>query len=1566
MQASDFHLPDVLTAVRELSRRSLDVYRADPRHVLEHANLERDISRGGYSDRQIYELVQNGADEIENEGEGRIQVVLTDTHLYCANTGTPVSPQGVDTILHMSSSAKRGGKIGRFGVGMKSVLSVCDTPRFFSTSGSFGFDKQWSSQLIRSTVPVPPEQETPVLRMAQVLDDATERKRDRRLDALMEWASTVVVLPLKPGAGERLGGDLHNFPVHFQLFSAHVDTVVLEDARSGHHRLRVISQEARGDLHTIREQLDGKEVRTERWRVFSRDHSPSPEALEAAGDQHGRPTIRIAWAVPGKGVKNRSERGEFWAYFPTHYNTTLTGVLNAAWQTSPDRQNLQTSPFNTELIRAAAELIVDSVPKLVEADDPGTYLTLLTARGREAAQWADRQLSANVLDAAVVRASVPDQSGALREPKKLHLHPENLQPEWLRLWAKHPGRPRDWVHHSVEARDRRSRVRDIMERADKSAESVKNWLEALVSDGSPGASILALLIAADMKSKASAHAMEAAGARILLTEDGKLQAPQPGSVYRRVTASGTLQDGQKYVHPEVALDREAAKALSILGITEASAVGRLEAVLDIGFARYGDGDWAQFWELSRQAGGAPTVAAVRERCPGYRETIKVRCCDGRFRPLNACLLPGRIVPSDLSRDGHAAIDPRFHGPDMTVLKDLGAADIPALARVDQEAGWFADYFEYALGEFNSSLPAGARHVGPKAVVVEGSDTAGPLELLLGLSEEGRAAYACALPRHGVPHHWTVRRPTTGAQVSIASPIVWLIQQHVHLPTSQGLRRITESLAPELHTHGDLLPVAKIDSELAAALGLASKVHDIPSDAWRILFERLAASADDAVVGRAYALLAQATEGNADIPWPSHEDTRCRVGEDWASRSDGEIYVTHDRAKYRALKDHRLPALLAPTAGDTERMRDLWSMQDAELAIKEEIEHIPAGDPTPLFDVYPRLKQRLPHDADLRIVHCSSLARVVTTTSHGREEEPLAQTRVGSDVLLCGPEDELSVLKAVVAALGLRLDDSACRALLAQQVKDRENEKFVAVRREPDIARKLLLAVGVGRMRDRLPAGLLLTDEELRGAPADDLRVARLVMASYGDDVLRTLAPAFREAGFEDTPTQWVGGSRTRAFLRDYGFPASWAGDPDDTPLPTNFAVMGPTTVADLHDYQATVVSNMYRLLVQETPQRAMLSLPTGAGKTRVAAEATIRAMREGHLVGPVLWIAQSEELCEQAIATWEFLWPHLGSASKLHISRMRQGHYPEPFNDGHHLVVATDDTLVQRLADERYAWLRYAAAVIIDEAHFAIPKTYTKILDLLGIDQYKVSRPLIGLTATAYRGRNDEETRRLVKRFGERRLDFGAFDGDDENAAHRHLQRLGVLSKVEQRELPGGRVALDQAQVEKVLQNNGMRIPDDVTKKLADDVSRTRRIVQEIEKLNPAWPVLVFATSVEHSKVLAALLNDRGVSAAFIESKTRPSIRARRIQDFRDGKIRVLTNYGVLTQGFDAPKVRAVIVARPTYSPNTYVQMIGRGLRGPANGGEPECLILNVRDNIENFGRDLAYTEFEYLWKKAY
>ncbi|MCZ9341647.1 hypothetical protein NGM37_28180, partial [Streptomyces sp. TRM76130] len=114
----------VIGTVLEQSSRVLRTYAVDPGLIPEHANSERRITQGGYGDRQLFELVQNAADEIAAEPGGIVHVVLTGTHLYCANEGTPVTPEGAETILRMSMSRKRGGQIGRFGVGVKSVLVV--------------------------------------------------------------------------------------------------------------------------------------------------------------------------------------------------------------------------------------------------------------------------------------------------------------------------------------------------------------------------------------------------------------------------------------------------------------------------------------------------------------------------------------------------------------------------------------------------------------------------------------------------------------------------------------------------------------------------------------------------------------------------------------------------------------------------------------------------------------------------------------------------------------------------------------------------------------------------------------------------------------------------------------------------------------------------------------------------------------------------------------------------------------------------------------------------------------------------------------------------------------------------------------------------------------------------------------------------------------------------------------------------------------------------------------------------------------------------------------------------
>ena len=80
-------------------------------------------------------------------------------------------------------------------------------------------------------------------------------------------------------------------------------------------------------------------------------------------------------------------------------------------------------------------------------------------------------------------------------------------------------------------------------------------------------------------------------------------------------------------------------------------------------------------------------------------------------------------------------------------------------------------------------------------------------------------------------------------------------------------------------------------------------------------------------------------------------------------------------------------------------------------------------------------------------------------------------------------------------------------------------------------------------------------------------------------------------------------------------------------------------------------------------------------------------------------------------------------------------------------------------------------------------------------------------------------------------------------------------------------------------------------------------------------------------------------------SATPRAERALVIEQFR-GRAgpRILCTVGVLAAGFDAPKVSAVVITRPTMSAALYEQMVGRGLRGPLNGGTRSCRVIDVQD----------------------
>ena len=126
----------------------LKVYAEDPSRVLQDANNERRISEGGYATRQLEELLQNAVDAARKGGD-RVEVLLTKDTLYVANDGEPFDERGLRAVMASDISSKDDDKIGKFGIGFKSVLAVSTSPRVFSRTVSFGFDKAWATETLK-------------------------------------------------------------------------------------------------------------------------------------------------------------------------------------------------------------------------------------------------------------------------------------------------------------------------------------------------------------------------------------------------------------------------------------------------------------------------------------------------------------------------------------------------------------------------------------------------------------------------------------------------------------------------------------------------------------------------------------------------------------------------------------------------------------------------------------------------------------------------------------------------------------------------------------------------------------------------------------------------------------------------------------------------------------------------------------------------------------------------------------------------------------------------------------------------------------------------------------------------------------------------------------------------------------------------------------------------------------------------------------------------------------------------------------------------------------------------
>ena len=112
------------------------------------------------------------------------------------------------------------------------------------------------------------------------------------------------------------------------------------------------------------------------------------------------------------------------------------------------------------------------------------------------------------------------------------------------------------------------------------------------------------------------------------------------------------------------------------------------------------------------------------------------------------------------------------------------------------------------------------------------------------------------------------------------------------------------------------------------------------------------------------------------------------------------------------------------------------------------------------------------------------------------------------------------------------------------------------------------------------------------------------------------------------------------------------------------------------------------------------------------------------------------------------------------------------------------------------------------------------------------------------------------------------------------------------------------------------------------------------QRLSDRKHILIFLPNVASANEATDILNSAGISTGCVLGSTPREERKQTLEDFQDGKLRVLVNCMVLTEGFDCPCIDALIVARPTKSGLLIQQMVGRGLR--IAPGKTDCLILDL------------------------
>ncbi len=338
-------------------------------------------------------------------------------------------------------------------------------------------------------------------------------------------------------------------------------------------------------------------------------------------------------------------------------------------------------------------------------------------------------------------------------------------------------------------------------------------------------------------------------------------------------------------------------------------------------------------------------------------------------------------------------------------------------------------------------------------------------------------------------------------------------------------------------------------------------------------------------------------------------------------------------------------------------------------------------------------------------------------------------------------------------------------------------------------------------------------------------------------------------------------------------------------------------------YQTEAVQNL-RIGLSQGFKRQILSSPTGSGKTEIGMILVRGAIAKGKRVG---FLCNRINLVGQTSARFFRAGISHGVIQGSNTSRTYEN-----------VIVASIQTVAKR-------GMPPVDFLIIDEAHgTAGSKDYRKV-----IAAHK--GPVIGLSATPF-------SKGLGKFYTE--LNGPLFEQMVIAATIQDLVDQGYLVDCDvyapsQPDLSGVKLTAGDY--------NEKQLGEAVDKpKLVGD------IITQWKKHADGTPTVCFATNIAHSRHIVESFIAAGVKAEHIDCYTSEDERSSILARVSGGETLVISNVGILTEGWDFPACKTMILARPTKSLIRYLQMAGRVLR--PHEGKERALILDHSGTVQNLG----------------